>query len=67
MGRQVWRKGSVIFNILNHASLGQPDNGVGTTNFGRITSARFPTGESGLSRQVQFALKMMFSCDRESY
>jgi len=28
--------------------------------FGRITNTRCPTGESGSSRQVQFALKLIF-------
>ena len=28
--------------------------------FGRITNTRFPTGESGSSRQVQFAVKLIF-------
>jgi len=32
----------------------------GSPDFGRITSTRFPTGESGSSRQVQFALKVLF-------
>jgi hypothetical protein len=49
-----------IFDFLNHANLGQPGNIVGSPNFGRITSTRFPTGESGSSRQVQFAIKLIF-------
>jgi hypothetical protein len=49
-----------IFNLFNHANFGQPGNVVGTPNFGRITNTRFPTGESGSSRQVQLAMKLTF-------
>jgi len=49
-----------FFDVFNHANFGQPGNVVGTPNFGRITNTRFPTGESGSSRQVQFALKLVF-------
>ena len=45
------------FDALNHANLGQPGNVVGSPNFGRITNTRFPTGELGSSRQVQFGIK----------
>jgi hypothetical protein len=47
------------FDILNHANLGQPGNVVGSPNFGRIINTRFPTGELGSSRQVQFAIKVI--------
>jgi hypothetical protein len=49
-----------FFDLFNHANLGQPGNVVGTPSFGRITNTRFPTGESGSSRQTQFALKLIF-------
>jgi hypothetical protein len=49
-----------IFDLFNHANFGQPGNVVGTPNFGRITNTRFPTGESGSSRQIQFAMKLFF-------
>jgi hypothetical protein len=49
-----------IFDLFNHANFGQPGRIVGTTNFGVITNTRFPTGDSGSSRQVQFALKLIF-------
>ena len=49
-----------IFDLLNHANFGQPGNVVGTPDFGRITSTRFPTGESGSSRQMQLGVKLMF-------
>jgi len=48
------------FDLFNHASFGQPGRIVGTPGFGRITNTRFPTGDSGSSRQLQFALKLMF-------
>ena len=49
-----------IFDLFNHANFGQPGRVVGTTNFGQITNTRFPTGDSGSSRQMQFALKYKF-------
>jgi hypothetical protein len=48
-----------FFDIFNHANLGQPGNVVGSPAFGRITNTRFPTGESGSSRQIQFALRLI--------
>jgi hypothetical protein len=48
-----------FFDVLNHANFGQPGNVVGGPLFGRITNTRFPTGESGSSRQIQFALRLM--------
>jgi hypothetical protein len=49
-----------VFDLLNHANFGQPGNIVGSPNFGRITNTRFPTGESGSSRQIQFGMKLAF-------
>jgi len=50
------------FNVFNQANLGLPGRvaTVGSTSFGVITNTRFPTGDSGSARQVQFALKMLF-------
>jgi hypothetical protein len=48
-----------FFDLFNHANLGPPGNVVDTPAFGRITSTRFPTGESGSSRQIQFAVKLI--------
>ncbi len=51
-----------FFDIFNHANFGQPGRvaQVGSTVFGVITNTRFPTGDSGSSRQIQFALKLIF-------
>jgi hypothetical protein len=49
-----------VFDLFNHANFGQPGNVVGTPGFGRITNTRFPTGESGSSRQMQLGMKVMF-------
>ncbi|HKE60329.1 MAG TPA: TonB-dependent receptor [Pyrinomonadaceae bacterium] len=49
-----------FFDLFNHANFGQPGSVVGTPAFGRIVNTRFPTGESGSSRQIQFALKFIF-------
>jgi hypothetical protein len=51
-----------IFNLFNVANLGQPGRvaALNSTAFGVITNTRFPTGDSGSSRQVQFAAKILF-------
>ncbi len=51
-----------VFNLFNQANLGQPGRTatVGSTSFGLISNTRFPTGDSGSSRQVQFAAKFLF-------
>jgi len=49
-----------FFDLFNQANFGPPGTVVGTPAFGQITSTRFPTGESGSSRQIQFAVKLVF-------
>jgi len=51
-----------VFDLFNHANFGQPGRTaqVGSTTFGVISNTRFPTGDSGSSRQMQFALKFKF-------
>ena len=55
-----------VFDIFNHANFGQPNRiatiapAGGVSNFGVINNTRFPTGDSGSSRQIQFALKLIF-------
>jgi hypothetical protein len=50
------------FNLFNQANLGQPGGQatVGSTSFGVISNTRFPTGDSGSARQLQFAVKFLF-------
>ncbi len=49
------------FDLANHPNFGQPNRIVSTSaTFGEITSTRFPTGDSGSSRQIQLALKLIF-------
>jgi hypothetical protein len=45
---------SEFFNIPNHPILGQPGSTIGTPTYGVISSTALP------SRQIQFALKLMF-------
>jgi hypothetical protein len=51
-----------VFNLFNQANLGLPGRiaSVPSTSFGVITNTRFPTGDSGSARQVQFAIKALF-------
>jgi hypothetical protein len=51
-----------IFDLFNHANFGNPNTTAlpGSTTFGVITGTRFATGDSGSSRQLQFALKLIF-------
>jgi len=49
-----------FFDLFNHANFGQPGNVVGTPSFGRIANTRFPTGESGSSRQLQLGIRLGF-------
>jgi hypothetical protein len=59
-----------FFDIFNHANFGQPgrvaqinraaDGSFNFGTFGVISNTRFGTGDSGSSRQVQFALKLLF-------
>jgi carboxypeptidase family protein/TonB-dependent receptor-like protein len=50
------------FNVFNHPNLGNPGRvaSVGSTSLGAITATRLPTGDSGSSRQIQFAAKVLF-------
>jgi hypothetical protein len=50
------------FDLLNHANFGQPGRvaQVGSTTFGVISNTRFPNGDFGSSRQLQFAVKLIF-------
>jgi hypothetical protein len=47
-----------VFNFFNHPNYGQPSGTIGSV--GTIINTRFPTGDSGSSRQMQLALKVQF-------
>jgi hypothetical protein len=49
-----------MFDVFNHPNFGNPVLTATSGSFGRITSTRFPTGDFGSSRQVQFALLLQF-------
>jgi hypothetical protein len=51
-----------LFNLFNQANFGQPGRiaTVGSTSLGVISNTRFPTGDSGSARQIQFAVKFLF-------
>ena len=51
------------FNIFNHPNFAQPNRIVSTAagnTFGQISATRSPIGDSGSSRQIQLALKLIF-------
>jgi hypothetical protein len=51
-----------MFDLFNHPNFGNPALTFSPTSktFGQITSTRFPAGDFGSSRQIQFALKLLF-------
>jgi hypothetical protein len=51
---------SEFFDIFNHPNFGNPVLTATSGSFGNITSTRFPTGDFGSARQIQFALKLLF-------
>jgi len=48
------------FDTFNHPNYGQPASNLPSSTFGLINSTRFPTGDSGSSRQLQLAAKLIF-------
>jgi carboxypeptidase family protein len=51
---------SEMFDVFNHPNFGNPVLTTTSGAFGRILSTRVPTGDFGSSRQIQFALKLLF-------
>jgi len=49
-----------MFDLFNHPSFGNPVLTVTSGSFGVIQGTRFPNGDQGSSRQIQFALKLQF-------
>ncbi len=49
-----------MFDVFNHPNFGDPVLTATSGSFGGIFSTRFPTGDFGSSRQIQFALKLQF-------
>lgn len=49
-----------VFDVFNKANFGQPGRVAGSATFARITNTRFPTGDPGSSRQLQFAIKFTY-------
>jgi outer membrane receptor protein involved in Fe transport len=48
------------FDVFNHPNFGQPQRSITSGTFGEILSTRFPPGDSGSARQLQFAMKLLF-------
>jgi hypothetical protein len=51
---------SEAFNLFNHPNFAQPQNNLAVGTFGQITATRTVRGDLGSSRQIQFALKLLF-------
>ena len=51
------------FDLLNHANFFNPTlsaTGAATSTFGQISATRTAVGDAGSSRQLQFAMRLMF-------
>ncbi|HXJ04684.1 MAG TPA: TonB-dependent receptor [Candidatus Acidoferrum sp.] len=50
-----------MFDVFNHPNFGNPSLvATNSSSFGHIQNTRFPTGDFGSARQIQFALKLIF-------
>lgn len=54
------QSGGALVSVLTPGVPGPPPTGTQFTTFSTISSTRFPTGDSGSSRQLQFAVKLQF-------
>jgi hypothetical protein len=51
---------SEMFDIFNHPNFGNPVLNLTSSAFGHVQATRFPTGDFGSARQIQFALELKF-------
>ena len=60
--RLTWQIRADAFDLLNQANFNQPNATVtaGSSTFGLISATRFAPGDSGSSRQLQVAMKVIF-------
>jgi hypothetical protein len=49
-----------MFDVFNHPNFGNPVLTATSKSLGLIGSTRFPTGDFGSSRQIQFSLFLQF-------
>ena len=60
-----WQLRVDAFDLLNHPNFSQPGTSpvadiFGSPTFNLLTATRFPAGDSGSSRQLQLAIKLIF-------
>jgi hypothetical protein len=55
-----WQLRADAFDLFNQANFNQPNATVDSGTFGLISATRFPPGDSGSSRQLQLAMKLIF-------
>ncbi len=58
--RITWQFRADAFDLFNKANYGQPTETFGSPVFFMISNTRFPPGDSGSSRQLQLAMKLVF-------
>src|SRR5262249_25876877 len=58
--RLTWQIRADAFDLLIQGNFNQPNATVGSATFGLISATRVPPGDSGSSRQLQLAMKLMF-------
>jgi hypothetical protein len=63
--RITWQVRADAFDLWNHPNFTQPGasataDSLGGSTFTLLTATRFPTGDSGSSRQLQLAMKLIF-------